>query len=145
MDRDIIYPCLFVTTVSGDLSRLDASNLTYSETYPYRRCILEQICNCARIDAKFVQNPDGSTTVTLVNGKTPAIMLEIRLSMIRKILHRALITSSPKRIEDAAKKLELENAITWKIYDFSAEYPGRQICLFIYYRISQSLLSLTER
>ena len=145
MDTEIKWPCLFETTISGSLARLEASNLTYSETYPYRRGILEQICNCARIDAKLVENPDGSTTVTLVNGKTPAIMLKIRLSMIGNILRRALIMSSRENIEKAAKKFELGTAITWRIYDFSGEYPGREICLFIYYRISQSLLALTDR
>ena len=136
---------MFETTISGSLARLEASNLTYFETYPYRRGILEQICNCARIDANCVENPDGSTTVTLVNGKTPAIMLKIRLSMIGNILRRALIMSSPEKIEKAAMKLELKTAITWRIYDFSGEYPGREICLFIYYRSSQSLLPLTDR
>jgi len=145
MDTEIGWTCLFKTEFSGNLSRLDASKSTYSETFPYRRCILEQICNCARIDANCVENPDESTTVTLVNGETPAIMLKIRLSMIGNILRRALIMSSREKIEEAAKKLELKTAITWRIYDFSGEYPGRDICLFIYYRISQSLLALTER
>jgi hypothetical protein len=145
MSTELEWPCLLKTLISGSLARLEASNLTYLETYPYRRGILEQICNCARIDANCVENPDGSTTVTLVNGKTPAIMLKTRLSMIGNILRRALIRSSREKIEEVAKKLELRMAITWRIYDFSGEYPGREICLFIYYRISQSLLDLTER
>ena len=145
MSTELEWPCLFETTISGSLASLEASNLTYSVTFPYKRRILQQICNCARIDAKLVENPDGSTTVTLVNGKTPAIMLKIRLSMIGNILRRALIPSSPDKIEEMAKKHELKTAITWRIYDFSGEYPGREICLFIYYRISQSLLALTER
>jgi hypothetical protein len=139
-----VWPCGIITDVSGSLSRLEPSRDNHSINSPLPQKLLEQICNCANIKATFSTNPDGTTRITLVNDRSPAVWQCVKLSVIRNIIERAVFRKSQEQIEDAAKKAELVKVIIWKIYDFSGEGPGQPLCLFMYSRKDLRYLPLTS-
>jgi hypothetical protein len=106
--------------------------------------LLQQICICARIEATFSTNPDGTPRITLVNTGSPAVWQRVKLRVILSIIERAVFRKSPEQIEEAAKKANLEKVISWKIYDFTGEGPGQPLCLFIYSRKDLRYLPLTS-
>jgi len=128
------WPCYLETTIHGDTSRFEPSSVTHSRTYLFPPPVLEQVCRSAQINATFEKNQEGNTKVTLVNGRLPEFKLQLRLRIISDILRRAVFRKSPEQIESAAIKFKLEKAITWTIHDYSGEGPGKELCLFMYYK-----------
>jgi hypothetical protein len=139
-----VWTCDIITKVSGNLSRLEASRENHSMNSPLPRNLLEQICNCAKIEATFSTNPDGTTRITLVNNGSAAAWQRVKLSVIQDIIERAVFRKSREQIEDAAKKVQLEKVISWKIYDFPGAGSAEQFCLFMYSRKDLSYLPLTS-
>lgn len=129
-----IWPCDLTTETSGNLSRLEPSQWNHSMNLPLPLELLKQICICARIDATFSTNSDGTIKITLVNNSSPAVWQRVKLSVIESIIERAVLRKSPEQIKEAAEKALLQKVISWKIYDFSGEVPGEPLCLFMYSR-----------
>ena len=138
------WPCDLDTKVSGDLSRLDASQENHSMNSILPLKLLQQICSCARIETTFSTNPGGTTRITLVNNGSPAVWQRVKLSVISSIIKRAVFRKSPEQIEEAAKKTKLAKVISWTVYNFSGEGPGEPLCLFIYSRKDLRYLPLTS-
>ena len=138
------WTCDLRTDVSGDLSRLEASQGNHSINSPLPPKLLQQICSCARIGATFSTNPDGITIITLMNDVSSAVWQRVKLSVISSIIERAVFRKSPEQIEEAAKNAKLKKVISWKVYDFSGEGPGQPLCLFIYSRKDLRHLPLTS-
>jgi hypothetical protein len=136
------WPCYLKTTIKGPISRFEPSRVQHSSTYSFPKNVLEQVCRSARIAATFEENQEGHTKVTLVNGGMPEFMLQLRLGIISEILRRAVFRKGRDLIDRAARKFKLEKAITWTIYDYSGEGPGKELCLFIYYKKDLRHLSL---
>jgi hypothetical protein len=144
MSRTLSWPCDITTEVSGNLSRLEASQGNHSKKSPLPLNLLQKICSCARIDATFSTNHDRITEITLVNNGSSDVLQRVKLSVISSIIERAVFRKSPEQIEEAAKKANLEKVISWKIYDFTGEGPGQPLCLFIYSRKDLRYLPLTS-
>ena len=142
MSHTVYWPCGFQTEFSGSLSEIPPSTKIHQINSPLPISLLKQLCTCAHIDATFSENPDGSNTLTLVNNRSPAILQSIKVDVIESILKKNVFKKSQKEVKEAATKKKLERVITWKIYDFSGEGPGEQLCLFIYSRKDLTYLPL---
>ena len=134
MSRTWSWSCDITTEVSGDLSKHEASQGNHSMNSPLPTDLLARVCDCARINATFSTNPDGTNKITLVNNGSSAVWQRVKLSVISSIIERAVFRKSPEQIEEAAKNAKLKKVISWKVYDFSGEGPGEQLCLFMYSR-----------
>ena len=142
MSHTVYWPCGFQTEFSGSLSEIPPSTKIHQINSPLPISLLKQLCTCAHIDATFSENPDGSNTLTLVNNRSPAILQSIKVDVIESILKKNVFKKSEKEVKEAATNKKLERVITWKIYDFSGECPGEQLCLFIYSRKDLTYLPL---
>jgi hypothetical protein len=144
MYRTVYWPCGITTDVSGDISRLEPSRQRHEMDSPLPISLLNQVCDCARINATFSENSDGSNKLTLVNDGSSDIWQRLKLNVIESIIERAVFRKSRTEIEEATTKKNLQRVIKWTIYDFSGEGPGEQLCLFIYSRRNLTSLPLSS-
>ena len=138
------WPCDIETEFSGDISRLEPSTRLNKMDSPLPTDLLARVCDCARINATFSKNSDGSNTLTLVNDGSSDILQSVKLDVIKSILEKNVFKKSRTEIEEATTKKNLQRVIKWTIYDFSGEGPGEQLCLFIYSRKNLTSLPLSS-